>query len=1246
MVSLRLTNGRKFLALVVAALSACSVNDVLFSQGDASVDAGGDGSLPARVTLLVTSAQLAVVEGRAVMLGVSLSERPAGAVTVTVSAGDAAKLGVSPAQLTFAPDEFAMPQTVAISALEDADAADESVQVSVTSPGLAAVAVAVAIDDKDGLALVTSPAQGLEVTEGLTEVLAVRLSAQPTSTVTAALVVGDGSVAGVSPAVLTFTPGNWEVEQSVTVTGRDDANAIDDTATLAITGSGVADGSLPIKVFDDDVQAIVPSTSNLGTMVEEGGSRTFTVRLSQAPSGTVVIAAESSVPSALAVSPASLTFTAATWNAPQLVTVTAPHDVDVVGAAAAVRLTATGLTSRLVSAGILDDDEQRITATSAASSVTEGQTATLGVRLAFRPESETTVQVSSAASEVVGVSPATLVFTPASYATPQQVTLTGVPDLDAVAEATTVRLQSGALLTEVSVDVVEDDALTIETSAGAVSLGESGSVMFGVRLTAMPLAPVTVAVASADTGAATVAPAQLVFDGSTWNSFQMVTVAGVGDEDVASELVAVGLTAAGLPARSVSAQVVDDDVQELLVSTTSVSLVEGGSTSFTVRLRYRPGATTSVAVATSDAQVAAAAPSTLLFSAADYATPKTVTVTAVQDANAASDAATISMSTPGVTSAAVAVAVTDDDTLAITASAATVNVVEGGTGSFTVRLTAQPLTTTTVTVASQDASIATVGPAALTFTSANWNTPQAVVATGTQDADAVAEATTVMLRAGGLAGVDVAVTVAEDDVLEIVPTAGSVALGERGQASFGVRLGAQPVADVVVGVASGDVGAATVSPATLTFTPANWNLAQGVTVAGANDPDANHETVAISLTAAGLAARTVTANVTDDDTLAVLFSTSSISPPEGSLSSIGVYLGAQPAGNVTVTVSSSDLSSVTVAPTTFTFTPANYSQFQQVNLRAEQDADATSEVVTISGSGPGLVSGSMVVNVTDDDTLAIVLSAGPMSIGETGVGTFTVQLSAQPESDVAVQLGSSDLSAVVPSPTSVVFTPGSWNLARTITLSGVDDADLDHEVVTIEARTMVGIAARTFSVSIADDDLLALSPGSLTLCEGAATSFGVTLGNAPFGGATTVTLSGGAGLVTVVPVALGFSSSGTQSAVVNALAVSATQSTTLVAAAPGLVPRSLGVTVLDSSHRSCAPPPFCGDGMCNNGESSATCPQDCGSSCGDGVCNGGETSGNCPEDCGGGGGFCGDGTCSFDEGLACNCEVDCGPFCR
>ena len=60
---------------------------------------------------------------------------------------------------------------------------------------------------------------------------------------------------------------------------------------------------------------------------------------------------------------------------------------------------------------------------------------------------------------------------------------------------------------------------------------------------------------------------------------------------------------------------------------------------------------------------------------------------------------------------------------------------EGSTGTYTVVLTSQPAADVTVAIADHPAGRATVSPTSLTFTADNWNTPQTVTITSTEDSN-------------------------------------------------------------------------------------------------------------------------------------------------------------------------------------------------------------------------------------------------------------------------------------------------------------------------------------------------------------------------------------------------------------------------------------------------------------------------------------------------------------------------------
>ncbi len=71
--------------------------------------------------------------------------------------------------------------------------------------------------------------------------------------------------------------------------------------------------------------------------------------------------------------------------------------------------------------------------------------------------------------------------------------------------------------------------------------------------------------------------------------------------------------------------------------------------------------------------------------------------------------------------------------------------------------------------------------------------------------------------------------------ITVAPTTGLVTSEAGGTATFTVVLDTQPTADVSVALSSSDITEGTVAPASLTFTQANWNAAQTVTITGVDD---------------------------------------------------------------------------------------------------------------------------------------------------------------------------------------------------------------------------------------------------------------------------------------------------------------------------------------------------------------------------------------------------------------------------
>ena len=90
-------------------------------------------------------------------------------------------------------------------------------------------------------------------------------------------------------------------------------------------------------------------------------------------------------------------------------------------------------------------------------------------------------------------------------------------------------------------------------------------------------------------------------------------------------------------------------------------------------------------------------------------------------------------------------------------------------------------------------------------------------------------------------------TITDDDTAGVtVSAANPLTVDEDGTATYTVVLDSQPTTDVTVSASSDDTGAATVSPASHTFTPSEWSTPLTFTVSGLADDDTNDESVAVS----------------------------------------------------------------------------------------------------------------------------------------------------------------------------------------------------------------------------------------------------------------------------------------------------------------------------------------------------------------------------------------------------------------
>ena len=204
--------------------------------------------------------------------------------------------------------------------------------------------------------------------------------------------------------------------------------------------------------------------------------------------------------------------------------------------------------------------------------------------------------------------------------------------------------------------------------------------------------------------------------------------------------------------------------------------------------------------------------------------------------------------------------------------------------------------------------------------------------------------------------------------------------------AYTMNLNSRPTDTVTVTIGGSDPAVSlsgdTLTNNQLTFTTTNWNTAQTITVTPVKDDNAAGETVTLTHTVsggdyAGIAADSVTVNLTDSDARNLVLSEESLAVTEGDATGVSytVKLATQPSDTVTVTISGHDGADLTLSGTTLTnnqltFTTTNWGTAQTVTVKAGDDDNADNESETLAHTAFGgdyvNVTKDLPVSITDD----------------------------------------------------------------------------------------------------------------------------------------------------------------------------------------------------------------------------------------------------------------------------------------
>ena len=561
---------------------------------------------------------------------------------------------------------------------------------------------------------------------------------------------------------------------------------------------------------------------------------------------------------------------------------------------------------------------------------------------------------------------------------------------------------------------------------------------------------------------------------------------------------------------TVNQGLVTPDISTSIVSPAILKVNENNinntDNTFTVVLNSKPVALATVEMSVSDSTEATTIPQRLHFTDKDWDVPKTVTVRGISDNlfdKTINSQVSISVLT-GNDVKTIPVEISDSEIQEVIVTGTTNSTIVGDEGTVTtqtirMKLKFEPTENMTYNIVSNN-GIVTLDKSQVVYTPENWDVEQEVVVTINKPDDEVADGDVSVEIT--LTNVENSTTIAPIKIIYVVirddeSLAANISYAndffyEDGSITIDVSLNAEPISNVDLSVVPTQ-SSRVLSITPLTFTTANWDTPQQITLSGVNNGIFNvPETIdlSFSFTSGGGGANNVSYDYQEkrtftmyDASKAIFVESNSLTITEGLTESFDISLSTRPVSNNTLSFSTSSLYIGSISSIVFDTT--NWSNIQTIAIPtiASDYAIDQNDTLIISSDIAGFNDVSVPIIITNTTVADMTLSVSDISVNEAGSATFEVSLTSKPVNAVTLDLTLNNTTNFSIDTSQLVFNSNTdIGTTQTVTLSGIEDSDATGNIdSTIDivvngsssSSEYNGVSSKTVNITLVDNEPVA-----------------------------------------------------------------------------------------------------------------------------------------------------------------------------